>query len=95
MSVDRSGLENLFWEILRAFEDLALRQYERHVPTLATPAKREFVARLAQRAPDMRTLEASDLADAQFTWFRVGFYDSPYAPREAQRRLAALQRRSA
>lgn len=62
MSVDRSGLENLFWEILRAFEDLALRQYERHVPTLATPAKREFVARLAQRAPDMRTLEASDLA---------------------------------
>jgi hypothetical protein len=39
--------------------------------------------------------EASDLANAELTWFRVGFYDSPYAPREAERRLAALQRRSA
>ncbi len=62
MGLDRSGLENLFWEILRAFEDLALRQYEKHVPVLATSAKREFIARLARRAPDMHTFDASDIA---------------------------------
>jgi hypothetical protein len=62
MSLDRSGLENLFWEILRAFEDLALRQYESHVPALATRAKRDFVERLALRAPGLQTLEASEIA---------------------------------
>jgi len=62
MSLDRSGLENLFWEILRAFEDLALRQYESHVPALATAAKRIYVERLKLRAPTNATLEASDVA---------------------------------
>jgi hypothetical protein len=62
MSLDRNGLENLFWEILRAFEDLALQQYERYLPVFATTAKREFVGQLAARAPHMRTLEASEIA---------------------------------
>lgn len=39
--------------------------------------------------------DADDLAGVEFTWFRVGFYDSPYSPREAARRLEPLQRRSA
>jgi hypothetical protein len=39
--------------------------------------------------------EASDLTGAEFTWFRIGFYDSPYSPAEVVRRLDALQRRSA
>lgn len=39
--------------------------------------------------------EAQDLAGAAVTWFRVGFYDSPYSPREVTRRLESLQRRSA
>lgn len=39
--------------------------------------------------------EASDLAGAEFSWFRVGFYDSPYSPAEAMRRLEPLQRCSA
>jgi hypothetical protein len=63
MSLDRRGLENLFWEILRAFEDLALHQYESQVPTLATRAKRDFVERLTLRAPGLRTLEASEVAE--------------------------------
>lgn len=39
--------------------------------------------------------DASDLTDGESTWFRAGFYDSPYSPREAVRRLESLQRRSA
>lgn len=39
--------------------------------------------------------EPSDLVGAEFTWFRVGYYDSPYSPSEAKRRLETLQRRSA
>jgi hypothetical protein len=39
--------------------------------------------------------EPSDLVGTEFTWFRVGFYDSPYLPRETVRRLELLQRRSA
>ena len=39
--------------------------------------------------------DPNDLAGSEFTWFRVGFYDSPYSPREAMRRLEPLQRRSA
>jgi len=30
---------------------------------------------------------AADLEALEFTTFRVGFYDSPYSPREAARRL--------
>jgi hypothetical protein len=62
VQLDRSGLEDLFWEILRAFEDLALAQYENHVPAFATSEKRELGRRLAQRAPDMALLDASVLA---------------------------------
>jgi len=32
-----------------------------------------------------------DLAGTPFTWFRVGFYDSPYAPKEAARRIEAVK----
>lgn len=32
--------------------------------------------------------DPSDLNDLEFTWFCVGFYDSPYSPREVARRLA-------
>jgi hypothetical protein len=62
MSLDRSGLENLYWEILRAFEDLALQQYQSQVPVLATAAKRDLVERLTLRAPDTVALEASEIA---------------------------------
>lgn len=62
MSLDRSGLEDLFWEILRAFEDLALKQYQSQMPSLATAAKRDLVERLRQRAPETQTLEASEIA---------------------------------
>lgn len=61
-SLDRSGLENLFWEILRAFEDLALVQYQSQIPALATAAKLDLIARLAARVPGSQTLEASEVA---------------------------------
>jgi hypothetical protein len=63
MSPDRSGLEDLFWEILRAFEDLALRQYRAHAPALATAQKVDLAARLEARAPTMQSLDASELAE--------------------------------
>lgn len=59
---DRRGFEDLFWEILREFEDLALVQYQAAVPALATGAKRELVARLRARAPGTACLDASILA---------------------------------
>jgi len=62
VTLDRSGLEDLFWEILRAFEDLALVQYEAHVPALATPAKRALGRHLAERAPGTSHLDSSILA---------------------------------
>lgn len=62
MSADRSQLEDVFWQIMRGFEVLALRQYERHVPPIATAAKRALVGRLVERAPDDTALEASELA---------------------------------
>jgi hypothetical protein len=34
--------------------------------------------------------DARDLDGLELTWFRVGFYDSPYAPREVVRRLAGV-----
>lgn len=62
MSLDRSGLEDLFWEVLRAFEDLALRQYQSQVPVLATAAKRDLALRLAERVPGTATLDSSEIA---------------------------------
>lgn len=62
MQLDRSGLEDLFWEILRAFEGLALSQYETQVPALATDAKRDLGARLLARAPGAERLDASILS---------------------------------
>lgn len=32
-----------------------------------------------------------DVAGTTLTWFRVGFYESPYSPTEAARRLKAAQ----
>lgn len=49
----------------------------------------------AQLDKVMIETDLQDLAGVEFTWFRVGFYDSPYSPREAMRRLESLQRRSA
>ena len=62
MGLDHGGLEDLFWEILRAFEDLALRQYRSQMPALATGAKEDLVNRLAARVPGSDTLEKSELA---------------------------------
>jgi hypothetical protein len=62
VQLDRSGLEELFWEILRAFEDLAVIQYENQVPPLATAAKRDLVERLEKRAPGATRLNDSVLA---------------------------------
>ncbi len=55
--------ERLIWTMMRSFEELALERYERHVPALATAAKREAVRRLRAEAPDDAALEASALRD--------------------------------
>lgn len=62
MAVDHSALELLFWQIMRRFEGVALEQYHRHVPALATPDKIAIVARLADICVGDDALEASDLA---------------------------------
>jgi hypothetical protein len=61
MAQTQRGLEDLFWAILRNFESLALRQYEGFAAPLATPAKREFVQRLVERAPGDGVLGSSPL----------------------------------
>lgn len=54
--------ELLLWSLMDAFERLALERYAVLSPGLATPAKRDFVARLAALGPDEAALAASELA---------------------------------
>lgn len=61
-STPHQALEGLFWEIMRRFEDVALQQYRRHVPPLATAAKIDLIERLAGVAPGRAVLDQSDLA---------------------------------
>lgn len=53
--------DTLLYTILRAFETLALRQYEASAPELVTAPKRELVARLQALAPDDAPLERAGL----------------------------------
>jgi hypothetical protein len=57
--VDRAEL--LLWALMRRFERLALERYAAHSPTLATPEKRSFVARLDALPADEQALSASEL----------------------------------
>jgi hypothetical protein len=57
--VDRTEL--LLWALMRRFERLALEGYSAHSPTLATPEKRDFVARLEAVPADEEALAASEL----------------------------------
>jgi polar amino acid transport system substrate-binding protein len=54
--------ELLLWSLMDEFERLALERYAALSPGLATPAKRDFVARLAALDLDRAALAASDLA---------------------------------
>ena len=56
------GTESLFWALMHKFERLALERYTAHTPTLATDAKRRFVASLHALATDETPLAASVLA---------------------------------
>jgi hypothetical protein len=53
--------ELLLWSLMDEFERLALASYEAHSPTLATPEKRQLVARLATLGLDGSALARSSL----------------------------------
>jgi hypothetical protein len=53
--------ERILWTVLRLLETLALQQYERFVPTLATPAKRIVVGRLTDEVPSDEALDGEEL----------------------------------
>ena len=53
--------ERLLWTALRRVESLALESYQRYVPALASPAKKEVVALLDAQVPTDEALNASAL----------------------------------
>jgi hypothetical protein len=53
--------ERLLWTVLHRLEALALEQYERFVPALATPAKRRMVGRLRDEVPTDEALTGHEL----------------------------------
>jgi hypothetical protein len=53
--------ERLLWTVLRRLEALALEQYERFVPALATPAKRLVLDRLRAEVPTDAALTGEEL----------------------------------
>jgi hypothetical protein len=59
-----SKSELLLWTILRNFELLALKQYEKNVAVLATDEKRELVNLLSSQAPSDEVLEETSLAQS-------------------------------
>lgn len=56
--------ELLLWTILRNFELLALKQYEKNVAVLATQEKRELVNLLSSQAPSDEALEEISLTQS-------------------------------
>lgn len=56
--------ELLLWTILRNFELLALKQYEKNVAVLATDEKRELVNLLNSQAPSDEALEETSLTQS-------------------------------
>jgi hypothetical protein len=59
-----SKSELLLWTILRNFELLALKQYEKNVAVLATAEKRELVDLLNSQAPSDEALEETSLTQS-------------------------------
>jgi hypothetical protein len=53
--------ERILWTVLRRLEALALDRYERFVPALATPAKRDVVGRLRDEVPTDGALAGHEL----------------------------------
>lgn len=62
MATDHSALEVLFWQIMRRFEHVAVEQYRRHVPALATAEKSALVGTLDDIGAGDDALAASELA---------------------------------
>ncbi len=54
--------ETLLWTILRSFEALALQQYEKNVPSLATSQKKELIDLLVSQVPTNAALDPTSLA---------------------------------
>jgi hypothetical protein len=54
--------ETLLWTILRNFEALALNQYEKNVPSLATAQKKELITALVSQVPTNEALDSTTLS---------------------------------
>lgn len=71
--------ERLLWTVLRRLEVLALEQYERFVPALATPAKRIVVERLRDEVPTDEALAGHELDRPVRDLCAAAAADSPLA----------------